>query len=195
MNKEDYITKKLEIYRRIIKSDFFNPLSLENKNMCSECGGSCCSRYPCSFSPDDFIDVDDIDYMKKILDTGFFIIDTYFSYNPNDRVRYIRLRGSKDKNTYICNDYISRNECIAHCEGCIFDVYTRPTGGVLLIPKSDNSKYSMCESAYSFEDKKDDWRKHQDTLNELISIYENKKYCMPKISKIYKLEKILINEE
>ena len=68
--------EKLELLKSIDEnsSNFFDNFKSE---LCKECYGEscCCYRYPCIFLPDDFYDINNLEYMKKILDIKNIISD------------------------------------------------------------------------------------------------------------------------
>ena len=191
MTKEEYMIKKLELYKKITGNNDFNEEYVTNKNLCKRCGGSCCKNYPCSFSPDDFVDINDFNYMKQILDTGFFVIDSFIDYQNKKNTYFIRCRGSQDKKGIFCFNSPYGNECLLLGEN---GFYTRPTIGALLTPKSNNHGRGICTNEYTYKKHKEDWEKHQDIMLKLIEYYANNKK-MPKVSKIYKLEKIIRQDE
>ena len=133
--------------------------------------------------------------MKQILDTGFFVIDSFIDYQNKKNTYFIRCRGSQDKKGIFNFNSPYNNECLLlNDTGCIFDFYTRPTVGALLIPKSNKQGMGVCTNEYTYKKQKEDWEKHQDIMLKLIEYYANNKK-MPKVSKIYKLEKIIRQDE
>ncbi|MBR2997448.1 MAG: hypothetical protein IKF37_00030 [Bacilli bacterium] len=195
MTEEEYRKKKLELYKKIADNQSFSEEKVTNNLLCKKCGGSCCKNYPCSFSPDDFVDINDFNYMKQILDTGFFVIDSFIDYQNKKNTYFIRCRGSQDKKGIFNFNSPYGNECLLlYDTGCIFDFYTRPTAGALLIPKSNKHGMGVCTNEYTYKKQKEDWEKHQDIMLKLIEYYANNKK-MPKVSKIYKLEKIIRQDE
>lgn len=193
MTKEEYINKKLELYRKITHIDEFNMEYGTNNKLCKRCGGSCCKNYPCSFSPYDFIDINNFDYMKRILDTGYFVIDFFTDKEKN--IFYIRTRGLQDDGIVI-NHRSLENECVLHKNNkCELDYYSRPTGGALLIPSRRDLGLPFCYNYYTYKVQLDDWSKFQDIMHEIVSYYQGKNINVPKVSKIRKLEKIIRKDE
>ena len=194
MNKVEYEKKKLEIYRKITRNENFNIEFATDDILCKTCKGACCKNFPCAFSPDDFADINDLDYMKKLLDTGYFVIDSFLSYN-NEKIYYLRLRGKKDKKVILIKKYIISNKCIFHKRKCLLDFYIRPTGGALLIPRNSRKGLGTCYNEYTFREQVDDWKAYQNVLVDLIKYYEDKKIKVPRESKVYKLERLIRNED
>ena len=196
MTAEEYKNKKIEIYNRLAESEEYNERNLTNGELCHKCGGKCCRNYPCVFSPEDFIDIYDLDYMKSILDTGYFVIDTFFRYQGEDIIYYVRPRGVDDDNVVTDPDKRGRR-CILHTDnGCMLDFYTRPSGGALLIPNPNRiiCEYSRCDAKYSSTDQYEEWCDYQDVMLELLDYYSDKKIA-PNASKINKLSKIIRQDD
>lgn len=197
MTMEEYRKKKLEIYKKITGDSEFNKEKGCYLEACIRCNGACCRNFPCSFSPDDFVDIDDLDYMKRILDTGYFVISTFSTYYTKyigETIYYIRPRGIKDESTMLANKIPVDNECIFHTvDGCLLDFYTRPSEGALLVPHKGSFGLGICSNNYSYDDLMENWREHQDSMNELVKYYYNKSLEInkPDKGKLYKLKKKL----
>ena len=196
MTEEEYRIKKLELYRNITGNSNFKEDYVTNDNLCRRCGGSCCKNYPCAFSPHDFVDINDFNYMKRILDSGFFVIDSFIDYQNKKNTYYIRCRGSQDKKGIFNFNSPYGNECLLLGDyGCLLDFYTRPSTGALLTPKSNKVGRSVCTNEYSYKKHQEDWEKHQDIMLKLIDYYANTNRKMPRVSKIKKLKKIIRQDE
>lgn len=102
-----------------------------SKSICSQCG-ECCQRGPCAYSPNDFLDITDLDYMRKILNTGVVCIVKRNNLYP----LIIRNRGVYDSETISCVHPDTYNQCILLTKnGCMLpDVY-RGSEGLLYIRK------------------------------------------------------------
>lgn len=117
------------------KKDFDMERTLCRSNICKNCG-SCCKTYPCIFDPYDFLDITNLDYMKKLLDTNILCIsETY-----ENKVLIIRPRGIGDLGTVSLHEDIKyswngSNSCILHStNGCLLPIEYRPSEGLLHIP-------------------------------------------------------------
>lgn len=141
-----------------------------NSNICKVCKGSCCKRGPCIFSPYDFLNITDIDYMKGILDTGLVCI----SVLPENReILILRPRGIYDKNS-IFSVTTKLNPCLlCQISGCMFDEQYRPCQGLLYVPNVDRDiiHHSVIYSPDKIED---DYIKYQIYLKNLICEYKSK---------------------
>lgn len=145
-----------------------------NPTLCSNCG-ECCHTAPCIFSPYDFLDICDIDYMKNILNTGLICI----SGSPDDRNTLIlRPRGrADDKSIYSWTT--EWNPCILeNGEGCMLPVQYRPCQGLLQVPH-ERYRHTIGYSDYEVIC---DYRRFQEVLENLrhecgskvIPYYEDK---------------------
>lgn len=190
MTKEEYKKKKLDLYRRITDNKWFDEIDAINSKICKKCGGTCCMIFPCAFSTGDFIDINDIDYMKSILDTGYFVIDSFVKYTDSEIVYYIRVR-SKEEEAIVVRKGKRGSECSLHTkDGCMLDFYTRPTQGSLLIPCMNRYGLGVCDDEYDYKTMYNDWCEHQDVMKVLVDYYYNKEIT-PKSSKVNKLSKII----
>lgn len=151
-----------------------NTVNLEevfcNSKMCSNCRGSCCCDAPCIFSPYDFLDICDIDYMKNILNTGLICI----SRSPyDDETLILRPRGREDDNSIYSMTY-NRNHCILENDkGCMLPVQYRPCQGILQVPFDDDgiTKHLIMYPDYKAEH---DYIPFQKVLETLIYEYRDK---------------------
>ena len=141
---------------------------LGTPEICTECGGLCCKHFPCLFSPYDFIDVNNIEYMKKILDLGIITIGK----SCYDDSLVLRPRGIKDKKTIVNTRLPLHNRCILFGPtGCLLNSNYRPSEALLFYAKSLNNHLEI----YSTGDCIDDWINYQDSLNKLAEIYKKTK--------------------
>ncbi len=170
----------------IIASCSYNQLDMLKpclSSKCAKCKGDCCQNYPCTMSPREFIDINNIDYMKSVLDTGVLAIApasadcTFF---------IIRPRGERDLDTIATGFAFNPNSCILQGKkGCVLNALYRPTEGLLLIPTIN--KYTgkeECKPYYSDFKIIEDWQKHQAVLKELRKMYKD-----------IEIEKPIANEE
>ncbi len=197
MTEEEYYalwkrkTLLLEIknQRKIDESCVENTLC--DYHLCQLCGGDCCQSYPCAFSPFDFLDLRNLNYMRPILNTGIVCIRPVRSNNF-----ILRVRGYEEKNTIIAKNRHKINPCIlASDKGCLLPTLYRPSEGLLFVPYLKNQKikhsilYSMntCIQEYAF---------YKKVLNQLYSEYKSKKIPIPqnKEEKVEKLMKALVKQ-
>lgn len=103
-----------------------------NSSLCSKCG-NCCSTFPCVFAPSDFLDITDINYMSKLLDTGLICL----SQSEDKKVLLLRPRGLGDRELWSDLDeikytYDGANPCILQSSSsCLLPAIYRPTEGLL----------------------------------------------------------------
>ena len=102
------------------------------KIFCSNCKGceKCCSKFPCVYSPRDFLDITDLNYMRKILDTGVVAIVRYNNRYP----LIIRNKGIYDEDNVACRDIDRYNTCVLLREnGCMLPDIYRASEGLLYV--------------------------------------------------------------
>lgn len=135
--------------------------SLENKEICKQCGGKCCQSCGCIFSPFQFKELTK-ESILEILKTGVVSIDASF-----DDVYYLRIRNERDP---IVDIFGGHSKCILWNPkyGCPLSFGYRPAEAVHFIPNEkgwkhchldDESKYSLAgfsemwtEFQYLFDD-------------------------------------------
>lgn len=143
---------------------------MENKQLCKECGGNCCKRMGCHYSPDDFKEIT-YESLKKEIEKGFISID-WWDGNPFengstddiDRAYYLRIR-HKDSEIV---DPSWGGECILLTDdGCPLSYEERPKGARLLEPSEYN-----CISHYNKRQAAKDWYKYNDILYKLVEDFD-----------------------
>ena len=98
MTIEEYRIKKEELLyinsngRKMKLSDCVCP------EMCKKCKNVCCKRFPCAFSPEEFLDLENTNYMLELLKTGLIILAPI-----NKNILGIRARGIEDPSKIISN--------------------------------------------------------------------------------------------
>lgn len=153
-----------------VKLDY-DTLDLEkvfcNSKLCSECGECCCTA-PCIFSPNDFLEITDIKYMRRILDTGLITISKLWE---GDNTLILRPRGAHDKN-YIYTTTYGPNNCILEDgDGCMLPVQYRPRSGLLRIPYNCG-EYVEHLNIYDRRECAREYKQFQDTLETLALEYQ-----------------------
>ena len=169
LTENEYKNRK----NHIVESCSYSTVDMVKSCLCSECDkckGDCCTNYPCTMSPREFIDIENINYMKSVLDTGVL---TIAPSNMGCSFYIIRPRGIKDLDTIVTGYLESPNSCILQGpKGCILNPFFRPTDGLLLIPEENNGSI-ICEPHYGDFSIIEDWSKYQNLLKELIKIYRD----------------------
>ncbi len=190
--------KKFQIIDRNnldIEKNFCKP------QICRYCG-RCCVGFPCAFSPNDFLDITDIDYMKNILDTGLICISNVYK----TKTLILRPRGYYDRGIVSFHPIIvpdEDNPCIfrsLNCKGCLLPTEYRPSQGLLRIPPNKVG-FMMHASPhinmYVMANYEEDYQPYQEVLNYLVSEYKYTSFPINKISPEedpQKLIKALIRE-
>lgn len=165
---------------RKIKLDYDNPENIDSK-LCKECGGKCCIKCGCHFSPRDFKEVTFKDLQNEIKKGYISIewVDGEIILRPGGC--YI-LRVRNEGKPIVDNDY-QRTHCILWTEdkGCKLDYENRPAGGRLLVPKRGYDPFTkkqeyMCYSKYEISNCCDEWMEYQEILRELVEFFRNRNY-------------------
>ena len=139
--------------------------------VCSKCENSCCSIAPCIFSPSDFLDLYDLDYMKGILDTGLLCISHSPSPGHYENL-VLRPRGLADENKIISTVY-DANPCVLEGEeGCMLPALYRPCQGLLYYAYEEDEQ--TCHTTlYSERECGHDYDSFQKVLRVLVNEYYN----------------------
>lgn len=184
MNKEElYIENRKRVIRR--RMEIFNkrhplaPLTLPentsgffecltNSAVCSGCTERCCVCFPCKYSPYDFLDLNDLEYMSSILDLGLLCI----SETNYTKLLIIRPRGLYDSPRIVSmyKDYSHNmiNPCILqNTKGCMLSAYHRPSEGLLYIPITQNEHVD----AYTERTLEEEYMPYQYSLKKLYDKY------------------------
>lgn len=144
---------------------------IENKDICSKCGGMCCKKSGCDYSAMQF---DDLSYegICKILSEGNISIVAVITSKKNlfgkivpQGFFYLRARNT-DRDVV---DLVSlKTRCaMLKDDGCSYDYYHRPLGERNLVPGENMSCHSLLaplDIVRSFEP-------HQKTLRRVIRDY------------------------
>ncbi len=144
----------------------------QNPELCKECGGECCKRCGCMFSPDDF---DDLSYeaMKKEIGKGHItleLIDGEYICRPGFYYA-LRMRNINAPIVEDCFGYRGRSPCILLGEkGCKLPYSKRPSEGRLMWPIKIGGTY-LCESNYDARDATLEWVKYQPLLRNLANYF------------------------
>ena len=163
---------------RSLPKDYYRPENY-NPEICKKCGGECCQRCGCFFSPDDFEEIS-FEYLKGMMEKGYITIEFIDGEIILDDfgVYILRMRNQGapvfDRNT-------KRTPCIlwSETEGCKFDFEHRPTGGRLMEPTEKTTtfmgqKVRNCRSDYTLRKCCYEWKPHQKILRELAKFFLNR---------------------
>lgn len=151
--------------------DYSDP-ALQNAELCAKCGGQCCKRCGCAFSPDDFEDLS-YEALKAEIEKGYITIevvdgDQFYISGFVLMLRARNVGGLVYENRLY---YRPRGQCVLLTEhGCKLDWEHRPSGGRLLVPTEGGS----CPSRYSTEHALREWKKHQSVLSRLANYFDGK---------------------
>ena len=164
----DEILATLDSPRKIEKD--YNLSRDVNSKICSECGGECCKKCGCHFSPEDFKEIS-FDFLKKEMEKGYISIDYVDGEMILEPVGIYFLRIRNRDFPIVDTGYNRGTPCILLTEkGCKLEYEKRPAGGRLLIPK-ENKK---CYSKYEVEDSCKEWKPYQGILHQLMEFFKDK---------------------
>lgn len=150
--------------------------SVTNAEICSQCGGKCCKKCGCHFSPDDFQEIS-FDFLKQEIEKGYISIDYVDREIILEDFGMFILRIRNQKSPIVDVENYTRNPCILLTEkGCKLDYEHRPTGGKLLIPDNNlkNFESPQCHSYYDIDDCCHEWKPYQEILYQLVKYFKNK---------------------
>lgn len=145
------------------KKDYDNPQN-QNAELCAKCGGHCCKRCGCFFSPDDFA-VLNYEALEREIEKGYITIEKVdLSEIYEEGFAYV-VRARNTNGPIIENRLVRPGgPCMMLTEhGCALDYEHRPTGGRLLIPRENGN----CYAKYSTEHAIREWLNYQPLLEEL----------------------------
>ena len=155
-----------------------------NYALCTECGGKCCKKVGCTFSPQDFIRLSS---KRKLtpegilneVEKGYITLELYDG-EPHFVEGFIWTPRMRNVGGPIIEDLIAyrqvKGPCIALREnGCAFSYEDRPTEGKLLIPRKTNGKMN-CKPRYSIGRALREWEPHQEILYEVVESVRGKEY-------------------
>lgn len=167
----NYLLKLMDERKHIVKE--FNIEQDTNPELCSKCGGQCCKKCGCHFSPDDFSEIS-FEFLKKELEKGYISID-YVHRNMCISCNGGYILRMRNINAPIVDTGLKRSPCILLTEnGCKLDYFHRPSGAKLLIPSEDKNHVFTCESKYSIEQCCIEWIPYQNILFKLADFFTNK---------------------
>ena len=169
--KRDFVLKTIRLHNKTDNRQIHIPRKfqtfddfLSTPEICSKCGGKCCKHFPCLFSPYDFIDVNNIDYMKNILDIGIICI----AKSCYDNTLVLRPRGIKDKKKIVSTRLPLDNKCILYSEtGCMLSSSYRPAEALLYYAQTIDNHIPI----YHTSDCTEDWQKYHDSMKILYDYY------------------------
>ena len=148
-------------------------LKYENKELCSKCGGICCKKGGCLYSPNDFTNLK-IDYLIDKLSNGYISISSYQDFHLINKkllcnpMLYLRTRNI---NRPIIDLISLPSKCSAlRDNGCLYDIDNRPSGGVNLIPMANNGCYPD-KNPFEFVLM---WQPYQDILRKIVKRFTGK---------------------
>ena len=139
----------------------------EDKNICRECGGFCCKKSGCDYSPRDFDDLSINKLHEKLLEGNISIISYLeFKRSGNGKLYaepflYLRARNT-DRDVVDLVSYKKRCSMLRE-DGCSYSFEDRPFGGRNLIPGKNR-----CIPEVDPYDIVMEWGRYQKVLHRLV---------------------------
>lgn len=175
----EFIIKNPDGYRQKVQQVYIESRN-EDSKICKACGGKCCLKAPCHWSPEDF-ETHSYKGLKKIIkEKGYISIFRFPSNWCNSSFRELEVDGpyfyilrmrTVGRNIATSSENFEEGD---HCrlltpEGCKLSYNERPMGARLLIPGKNN-----CNQMYGIDDCIVDWKSHQKVLKKLYRYFENR---------------------
>lgn len=147
----------------------FTEVDLQNAAPCGECGGECCKKMGCHYSPEDFGDIT-FESLRTIIDQGHVSIDWYngeFDDNTQTNRQYY-LRARHINSPVVDPSFGGKCVCLT-LTGCSLEWNERPRGGRYLQARKDWE--DPCVNRYSKEECARDWLQYESILVALVDYY------------------------
>jgi hypothetical protein len=155
------------IFEARIDTKFGNEATNVNSELCSLCGGACCKRSGCHFSPKEF-PRHSFKALKEYLDQGYISIG-YGNVDLFSGENLILRMRNKSGSIYDLESFSEEPECaLLTSTGCLLPYEKRPLGGQMLIPHPHHE----CRSIYTISECTLDWSRYRDSLRNLADYYK-----------------------
>lgn len=176
----DEILKNPEYYRQKVLELYENEKA-ENPEICKECGGRCCLRAPCHWSPRDFENLS-FKALKKLLEEkqyisvvrfpGDIVESCFKSFKHKGKYFYVlRTRTRSTGLAIVSNKKLKSDRCMLLTpNGCKLPFSERARGARLLIPE----KNRKCRHLYDMDECIEEWKDYQDVLRKLFYYFRVK---------------------
>ena len=146
----------------------------EDRDICRECGGFCCKKSGCDYSPKDFKDLG-TKALLDILNEGNVSIVSAFDYSvlPDGRKvpKYLLYLRARNIDRGPVDLFSFKKQCSMLTDtGCSYDLEERPFGGANLVPVGMNPKTKLPD-CYVDENSLDiilSWESYQNALRKAV---------------------------
>lgn len=183
------ILKNPEAYRQKVLDEYENEKA-ENPEVCKECGGVCCLRAPCHWSPRDIKDLSYKGLKKMLKEKNYISIVRFPSTVCESALREIQHSGpyyyilrTRTRSTNIATVASKKHKddlcMLLKPDGCSITFEERPRGARLLIPERNRK----CRHLYDLDDCLYEWKDYQDVLRKLFYYFRIKERAKTIINK------------
>lgn len=147
---------------------------IENKEMCSVCGGKCCIKSGCDYAPRDFKSLGINDLYKKLEEGNISIVAAIIFRKVKEKMLvepflYLRARNT---NRDVVDLLSMKTTCsMLRDNKCFYSYEERPAGGVNLVPRDYGEK------CFPKEDPRKiirEWERYQKPLGRLVKRFTGK---------------------
>lgn len=148
-------------------------MEYENKEICRECGGSCCKKSGCDYYTSDF-EVLNKNAILDLLKTGNVSIVSALKFSKTKDGKtivspFLYLRARNEDRDVIDLFSMKRQCSMLTSTGCSYDIENRPAGGVNLIPSKER-----CTPLLNPMDELNKWTPYQNMLSKIVTRYTGK---------------------
>lgn len=141
---------------------------LENKDICKKCGGRCCKKSGCDYSPSDFTDLSFNALLEKLNEGKISIVAALRIEKLPNGSKYVNpflyLR-ARNLNRDIIDLFSMKTTCSQLTEiGCKYNFDERPSYGKNLVPKDNGVCYPLKNPNLILEE----WDSYQKVLSRIV---------------------------
>ena len=141
--------------------------------LCKKCGGRCCIKCGCYYSPEDFGKIT-YQKLKKEISKGNIKIQ-YIHGKYLDSKKGVFILRVKNVGEAAVGKNLKSKCVFLTKEGCKLSFEDRPAGGKLLIPFIDDNGIVRCYNSYSLYDCCKEWHTYRRIVKKLVRYYRRKR--------------------
>lgn len=146
---------------------------IENKDICSECGGKCCKECGCSYAPSDFKDELTFEKVMEKIASGTTSICAIFAWSHEGHMKTLHpilLLKERDIGKGDIDLISIPTGCGSLTDtGCPYDLSSRPLGGACLIPNESHN----CPKSVSTKELARMWQPYKGIMIKALQLIGN----------------------